>query len=1027
MATPTRPTDDGTLDADITSPAVGHVGAFLDGSQSDDELPGTPTAHRRWSMTRLIDTSVQGTFSTATHFIQWLDTTPGRGVLKCTIAYTLASMATFVPFLSDFLGKPNGKHVVATITVYFHAARSTGSMIEAILIAIVAVAYAELVSLMSMVTSVLVGSIFGLATLAHILVVVVFIGGGFGIMGWTKQRMNNPLVNVASTLASLAIISVVTKETAVIDNVFSNQKIVQVFKMLIMGITCTAVVNLLLWRVSARQLLRASITHSSVSLGSMLSDATASFLASSNYEATPPEFPDSYAYSKAHSAMLKHLREAKFEHYLLGNVRIYSLERLTVRSIETLAQSIGGLRSAAKAQFALLNGDSRDAILFRIHSTSATPSLTRDIDPFSYLGAESTQTTDSGSRDAPELRAAGRLFTNFASTIKHPMQNLSGILCQVLTQMPFSGAPDFSIQINEALRGELTKSLELFNTARSEALQSLYQRIRQENDSGHPQIVLEEVAAACGHFSFTLQTFGEEMKTYLDVLEDLKHSYDHNQRSWRWLLWWRRSKSDHALATLPFDAPETEALVKPIRKSAVPAGIPRSMRERRDTYKWDAAPNASRILSTLSLAFLQFLRRMASDDVLFGLKVGIGAALWASLAFIEATRDMYNHYRGEWGLLSFMIVCSMTVGASNTTGWARFLGTFAGAFFSLFNWTVSQGNGAALAILGSFVAFFNFYLIVACGRAPLGRMTILAYNVSTLYAYSLSQKVDDNDEDEGGIHPLMRDIVTHRVISVCTGILWGLAVCRFIWPISARLKFKEGISVLFLQMGLIWRRGPLSILLRSDCSQSYLKSGEQVALQRYADRLEALRHSAASEFELRGPFPFEANGRILRSVNRILDGFYSMSLVAQRKASLSSGERALLEFTARERAVLCDRVCHIFQVLASSTMLEYPLTGTIPSIARARDRLLSKVFEFREAHAARRQAALGVGSPLIQQQGLELSESGAELDVVVGERDYTLLYAYALITGQVEQELKITLEEVEGLLGLLKDDPLLGE
>ncbi|KAM3451148.1 hypothetical protein MY3296_005520 [Beauveria thailandica] len=1025
MAAPIRLTDDGTLDADITSPAIGHVGAFLDSSQSDNELSGTPAAHRRWSLTQLIDTAVRGTFSTATHFFQWLNTTPGRGVLKCTIAYTLASMATFVPILSDFLGKPNGKHVVATITVYFHAARSTGSMIEAILIAIVAVAYAELVSLISMATSVLVGSVFGMATLAHILVVVVFIGGGFGIMGWTKQRMNNPLVNVASTLASLAIISVVTKETAVIDNVFSNQKIVQVFKMLIMGITCTAVVNLLLWRVSARQLLRASITHSSVSLGSMLSDATASFLASSNYEATPPEFPDSYAYSKAHSAMLKHLREAKFEHYLLGNVRIYSLERLTVRSIETLAQSIGGLRSAAKAQFALLNGDSRDAILFRIHSTFATPSITRDVDPFFYLGAETTQTTDSGSRDAPDLRAAGQLFTNFASTIKHPMQNLSGILCQVLTQMPFSGAPDFNIHINEALRGELTKSLEIFNTARAEALQGFYQRIRQENDSGHPQIVLEEVAAACGHFSFTLQTFGEEMKTYLDVLEDLKHSYDQNRRSWRWLLWWRRSKSDHALATLPFDAPETEALVKPIRKSAVPAGIPRSMRERRDTYKWDAAPNASRILSTLSLAFLQFLRRMASDDVLFGLKVGIGAALWASLAFIEATRDMYNHYRGEWGLLSFMIVCSMTVGASNTTGWARFLGTFAGAFFSLFNWTVSQGNGTALAILGSFVAFFNFYLIVACGRAPLGRMTILAYNVSTLYAYSLSQKVDDNDEDEGGIHPLMREIVTHRVISVCTGILWGLAVCRFIWPISARLKFKEGISVLFLQMGLIWRRGPLSILLRSDCSQSYLKSGEQVALQRYADRLEALRHSAASEFELRGPFPFEANGRILRSVNRILDGFYSMSLVAQRKTSLSSGERALLEFTARERAVLCDRVCHIFQVLASSTMLEYPLTGAIPSIARARDRLLSKVFEFRETHAARRQAALGVGSPLIQQQELELSEFGAEVDVV--ERDYTLLYAYALITGQVEQELRIALEEVEGLLGLLKDDPLLGE
>ncbi|EGX89380.1 hypothetical protein CCM_07631 [Cordyceps militaris CM01] len=994
MATPIRPTDDGTLDADVASPAVGHVGAFLDGR--------APAARRRWSMTQLMDTTVQSTFSTASRFLHWLDTTPGRGVLKCTIAYTLASMATFVPFLSDFLGKPDGKHVVATITVYFHAARSTGSMIEAILIAIVAVAYAELVSLLSMTTSVLVGSSLGLVTLAHLVVVVVFIGGGFGLMGWTKQRMNNPLVNVASTLASLAIISVLTKETAVIDNVFSNQKIVQVFKMLVMGITCTAVVNLLLWRVSARQLLRASVIQSSVSLGSMLSDATASFLASSNETATQPEFPDSYAYSQAHSLMLKHLREAKFEHYLLGHVRIYRLERSTVRSIETLAQSIGALRSAAKAQFALLNGDGRDAILFQMHSSSATtPYITRDIDPFSFVATESSETTGAGPRDVPDLRAAARLFADFADKVRHPMQNLSSILCQVLTQMPFAGAPDYAIQLNQGLREELTKGLDIFNSARADALQSLYHRIRQENDSGHPQVVLEEVAAACGHFSFTLQSFGEEMKTYLDVLEDLKHSYDRKHCSWRWLLWWKTSKHGPDLAALPFDVSETEVLVKPIRKSAVPAGIPRSMRERRDTYKWDAAPNASRLLSILSQAILQLLRRMASDDVLFGLKVGIGAALWGMLAFIEATRDMYNHYRGEWGLLSFMIVCSMTVGASNTTGWARFMGTFAGAFFSLFNWMVSQGNGAALAILGSFVAFFNFYLIVACGRAPLGRMTILAYNVSTLYAYSLSQKVDDNDEDEGGIHPIMMEIVTHRVISVCTGILWGLAVCRFVWPISARLKFKEGISVLFLQMGLIWRRGPLAILLRSDCSQSYLKSGEQVALQRYADRLESLRHSAASEFELRGPFPFEANGRILGSVNRILDGFYSMSLVTQRKASLSAGERALLEFTAPERAVLCDRICHIFQVLASSTMLEYPLTAAIPSIARARDRFLSKVFEFRE-------------------------KTPAALDI--SEKDYALLYAYALVTGQVADELmKITRHEIESLLGVLKDDPLLTE
>lgn len=418
--------------------------------------------------------------------------------------------------------------------------------------------------------------------------------------------------------------------------------------------------------------------------------------------------------------------------------------------------------------------------------------------------------------------------------------------------------------------------------------------------------------------------------------------------------------------------------------------------------------------------------------VLFGLKVGIGASLWGMLAFLEKTRDYYNHYRGEWGLLSFMIVCSMTVGASNTTGWARFMGTFFGAVFSLFNWTVSQGNAAALIVLGWLVSFWNFYLIVARGKAPLGRMTILAYNVSTLYAYSLSQRVDDDDDDEGGLHPIMMKIVKHRVISVTAGILWGLIVCRVIWPISARRKFKEGVSMLYLQMGLIWRRGPLAILLRSDCTESYLKTGEQVAMQRYANRLESLRQSAASEFELRGPFPFETYGRIMRSTHRILDSFYAMSLVTHREGNLSPGERALLEYTATERAVLCDRICHVFQVLASSMMLEYPLTDAVPSVAGIRDRLLGKIFQFRKEHSPEAMRSLGFIEESETESGegshdTAVASSDTQVSAVVAEeKDYALIYAYTLVTGQVAQELKVAEREIESLFGILNEEsPLL--
>lgn len=381
------------------------------------------------------------------------------------------------------------------------------------------------------------------------------------------------------------------------------------------------------------------------------------------------------------------------------------------------------------------------------------------------------------------------------------------------------------------------------------------------------------------------------------------------------------------------------------------------------------------------------------------------------LAFIEQTRDLYNQWRGEWGLLSFMIVCSMTIGTSNTVGWARFIGTLFGALFSIVNWKVSHGYAVPLIFLGWLTSFINFYIIVQHGKASLGRISLLTYNVSTLHAYSMEYKADGKGGtgSEGGAHPDILEIVKHRAIAVTAGIIWGLVVCRVIWPISARQKFKENLSVLHLQMGLIWKRGPLAVLFRSEGSQSYLQSGEQVALQRYAANLESLRQSAASEFELRGPFPMDVYGRVLRGTTRILDGFYGMSLVAYRKGHLTEGERALLQYTARERAILCDHICQAFQVVASSTMLEYPFADATASIVSARENLLGKIFQFRKEYSSRSANERG-----------QVSTDSAEL--LVEEKDYALLYAYTLVTSQVADELRMVGKEIGSLFGVLNEN-----
>ena len=358
---------------------------------------------------------------------------------------------------------------------------------------------------------------------------------------------------------------------------------------------------------------------------------------------------------------------------------------------------------------------------------------------------------------------------------------------------------------------------------------------------------------------------------------------------------------------------------------------------------------------------LGFLRR---DDVKFAIKVGVGAALFAAPSFIISTRAFYSHWRGEWGLLSYMLVCSMTIGASNTTGYARFLGTGIGAVCSIITWVVSQGNVFLLAFFGWIMSLFTSYLIVAKGNGPLGRFIMLTYNLSALYAYSLSVRDDDNDDDEGGVNPIITTIALHRMVAVFSGCIWGLIVTRLVWPISARSKFKDGLSLLWLRMGLIWKRDPLSMLLEGESPNAYMNLREEFELQRFVSRLESLCTAATSEFQLRGPFPSIAYSRILKCTRRMLDAFHAMNVVIMKDLKASKGEAELLRYTVAEREQLCSRISHLFQgrltasykntsadlclVLASSLKLEFPLNDALPNTDHARDRLLAKIYTYRK-------------------------------------------------------------------------------
>lgn len=279
----------------------------------------------------------------------------GRGVFKYSITYLIGSMATFVPVIARLLGKQDGKHMVATITVYFHPARSKGSMIEAMICAVLAFVYAAFISFSSMGVSILFGRTLDMLVLGHIVVLIVFCGGGLGFVGWIKQRLGHPLVNISCSLTSLAIITVLTKEGAVQAAEFSDDKVTQVMIMILMGVFATTAVSFIIWPVSAREELRGDLIQVTDSFGDLLVMITRGFLTGSEEELEQESFRHALdKYKKVFTSLAKNLKEAKYEHYVLGTEKEYQLEAKLVNCVQRLAQNIGGLRSAATTQFLLM-------------------------------------------------------------------------------------------------------------------------------------------------------------------------------------------------------------------------------------------------------------------------------------------------------------------------------------------------------------------------------------------------------------------------------------------------------------------------------------------------------------------------------------------------------------------------------------------------------------------------------------------------------------------------------------------------
>ena len=146
-----------------------------------------------------------GTTQADSRFQRFLDlfrlpdlTAQQRGVLKCSIAYFIATLFTFVPFLSDLFAAPfelegnpvAGAHVIATVATYYNPAKTLGSMFEADIFMLWASSFALIACLGTMGSAYILEDA-GHHKTSHLVVVWIWLVGAMGLVAWMKAKMSN--------------------------------------------------------------------------------------------------------------------------------------------------------------------------------------------------------------------------------------------------------------------------------------------------------------------------------------------------------------------------------------------------------------------------------------------------------------------------------------------------------------------------------------------------------------------------------------------------------------------------------------------------------------------------------------------------------------------------------------------------------------------------------------------------------------------------------------------------------------------
>ncbi|KAE9403103.1 hypothetical protein BT96DRAFT_990562 [Gymnopus androsaceus JB14] len=917
-----------------------------------------------------------------------------RNIFKCAIAYFIASLFTFNPYLSGFISDmvsygsgerkplPSG-HMVATVAVYFNPAKTMGGMIEADFYCIFGVVYSAFICLSSMTMFWWLDVQPGWEWLADVLAIT-WVGVGMSFLAWMKVYMANPQFNTACSMMAILIFVVLVKEGGL-------ETLLQVAFIVFCGSLISNLVCYLIWPQSATDTLRSNMTKTLDSFSTLLGMLTDTFLLEEpvHHRSQGRIQRAVEAHQSSFTGLKKNLKEASSEWIFIGRLRTPSTDSAFARlsrggrpirdtnndggrkrayedavdSLNRLAQHLNGLRSGTRLQFELTRAGVVERKARRSKkSNGTTASRTEQL--------VDVPLPEEDDEEVAMLKAAAVMFGDLVDDLGPPMKALSTTCTSGLKRLRESFAHHrdghssqfrFS-EFNELIEG-IEGALLRFESTSNHAVMRLYRKSDLFQLSGFPahdrdslpstptsarerpntvlSMAKSDNAFLAGgdgteHVFLVYLNLHREMTMLVDAMERI-YAVEEERLTWgRWWGrvfnavkgWWSTRKAKRRGQYNPKKAVVFGEEFPRTPRPSFPKVTPHAP----DTIQTPSRKNLT-FIGRIKQGMWSLGKRLNERDTKFAVKVGMATAILAAPAFFDSTRAVFVKYQGDWALISFFVVMSPTIGATNSLGLHLWAAVAAGIF------TLFSDNAIVLSIFGFFFSIPCFYYLVSQPMyASSARFVLLTYNLTCLYCYNLRQ-----------VDLSVGDVAYHRALAVTVGVVWAALISRFWWPAEARRELSKALGEFCLNVGWLYTRLVMSnsytpVYVDEDEENDSSSGPSPPATTNHSPERPKTNSSIKEFMAMWGNF-------ICRSSSlscKVSSVKHNMNLVCgvlqhERNGIRQSVREDFIIPVNKERRDMVGNIILYFSTLASAFRLKAPLPPYLPPAEESRQQLVHAI------------------------------------------------------------------------------------